>query len=110
MSGALLTDLELMILLAVLRMGEHAYGVTVTREIEHTGGRNVAIAVVYATLERLQDRGLVTHSYGDPTPARGGRAKKFFQVTAKGIRQIKDTQGALMALWRGLPELKGRAT
>ena len=62
MPGALLTDLELMILLAVLRRREDAYGVTITREIEETGGRSVAVAVVYATLDRLKDRGLVTRS------------------------------------------------
>jgi DNA-binding PadR family transcriptional regulator len=109
MSRDLLTDLELMILLAVLRVGENAYGVTITREIEDTGGRSVAVAVVYATLDRLQERGLVTSSIGDPTPERGGKAKRFFQVTGKGIRQIKDTQRALTALWRGVPELKGGA-
>jgi DNA-binding PadR family transcriptional regulator len=106
MSRDLLTDLELMILLAVLRVGETAYGVTITREIEETGGRSVALAHAYAILDRLEDRGLVTHSFGDPTPERGGRAKKFFQVTGKGIRQVKDTQQALMALWKGIPELR----
>lgn len=110
MPSDLLTDLELMILLAVLRTGENAYGVTIAREIEDTGGRAVAVAVVYATLGRLEDRGLVTHSYGDPTPERGGRAKKFFHVTARGVKQIRDTQRALMALWKGLPVLKGQST
>jgi DNA-binding PadR family transcriptional regulator len=107
MSRDLLTDLELMILLAVLRVGESAYGVTIAREIEGTAGRSVAIALVYATLERLQERGLVTSWMGDPTPERGGRAKRFFEVTGKGIRQIKTTQSALTALWKGLPELRG---
>lgn len=110
MPGTLLTDLELMILLAVLRRRGDAYGVTITREIERTAGRSVAVAVVYATLDRLGARGLVTHTYGDPTPERGGRAKKYFQVTGLGVRQVKDTQRALMALWRGLPELRGQAT
>ena len=109
MAGELLTDLELMTLLAVLRRREDAYGVTITRELEETAGRSVAIAVVYATLARLGDRGLVTHSYGDPTPERGGRAKKFFQVTTLGIRRIKGTQRALTSLWMGLPELTGPA-
>jgi PadR family transcriptional regulator PadR len=106
MARSLLTDLELMIMLAVLRMGDDAYGVTITREIEHTGGRSVAIAVAYATLDRLQTRGLVTSSYGDPTPERGGRAKKFFRVTTKGLRQIRITQLALTALWTGIPALR----
>jgi len=97
-----LTDLELMILLAVMRVGEHAYGVTVAREIEATTGRAVALAVVYTTLDRLEARGLVTSSIGDPTPERGGRAKRFFEVTVPGIRQVRTTQTAFTALWNGL--------
>jgi PadR family transcriptional regulator, regulatory protein PadR len=104
----LLTDLELMLLLAVLRVGATAYGVTIAREIEETGGRRVAIALVYSTLDRLQERGLVTSWTGDPSPERGGRAKRFFEVTRKGIRQIKATQAALTALWSGVPALKRR--
>jgi len=110
MSRDLLTDLELMIVLAVLRVGDNAYGVTITRQIEETAGRSVPIALVYATLDRLQDRGLVLSWKGDPTPERGGRAKRFFEVTAKGIRQIKDTQRAFTALWKGIPQLKDRTT
>ena len=102
-----LTDLELMILLAVVRLGDEAYGVTITREIEQTTGRAVAVAVVYATLDRLEERGLVTSSVGDPTPERGGRAKRFFRVTSKGLRQARHTQSALIALWTGVPELRG---
>jgi PadR family transcriptional regulator PadR len=107
MTRTLLTDLELMILLAVMRVGDEAYGVTVTREIEETTGRAVAVAVVYATLDRLEDRGLVTSAVGDPTPERGGRAKRFFRVTARGVRQTRDTQKALSALWNGVPALRG---
>ena len=107
MGRALLTDLELMVLLAIMRVGEGAYGVTVTREIEATTGRNVAVAVVYATLDRLQDRGLVTSFVGDPTPERGGRAKRFFRITSRGLRQVRDTRSALSALWTGVPELRG---
>jgi PadR family transcriptional regulator, regulatory protein PadR len=107
MGRDLLTDLELMILLAVLRVGDEAYGVPVAREIEQTGGRVVALAVVYATLDRLEDSGLVTSSVGDPTPERGGRAKRFFRVTPKGLRQVRNTQTALTALWQGVPALSG---
>ena len=107
MTRAHLTDLELMILLAAMRVGDAAYGVTITREIEATAGRGIAVAVVYATLDRLEDRGLVTSAVGDPTPERGGRAKRFFRVTAKGMRQARDTQRALTALWEGVPELRG---
>jgi PadR family transcriptional regulator PadR len=109
MSRSTLTDFELMILLAILRVGDDAYGVPIAREIEETGRRNVAIAAVYAALERLEDRGLVSSSLGDPTPERGGRAKKFFRVTGKGVRLVRDTHEGLTAMWRGLSVLKERA-
>lgn len=107
----LLTDLELMVLLAVLRLEEEgAYGVTIARVIEEVAGRSVAMAVVYATLDRLESRDLVTSWTGEPTPERGGRAKRFFRVSPMGTRQVKATQRALSALWEGVPALKGRAT
>src|SRR5438067_1325736 len=102
-----LTDFELMILLAILRLGEDAYGVPIAREIEETGKRKVLVAAIYAALDRLEGNGLVTSSYGDPTPERGGRAKRFFKVTAKGLKAVKDTQRAFTALWSGIPQLKG---
>jgi PadR family transcriptional regulator PadR len=108
MSRSTLTDFELMILLAILRVGESAYGVPIAREIEETGRRSVAIAAVYAALERLEERGLVSSSLGDPTPERGGRAKKFFQVTRSGVRVVRETQQGLTAMWHGLSVLKGR--
>jgi PadR family transcriptional regulator PadR len=104
-----LTDFELMILLAILRVGENAYGVPVAREIETTAGRTVLLGAVYAALDRLQRAGLVSSTVGDPTPERGGRAKRFFRVTGNGLRAIKDTQRALTALWTNVPALKGGA-
>jgi DNA-binding PadR family transcriptional regulator len=96
-----------MILLAVLRVGEDAYAVPVAREIETTAGRAVTLASVYVALERLEARGLVGSSVGEPTPERGGRAKRFFQVTPKGLRSIRETQRSLVALWEGLTQLAG---
>jgi DNA-binding PadR family transcriptional regulator len=110
MSRSLLTDFELMILLAALRVGDDAYGVLIAREIEITGGRSVVLGAVYAALERLERNGLVSSSMGDPTPERGGRAKRFFRVTPRGIRAVKETQQALIALWADLPQLKERRT
>ena len=103
----LLTDFELMILLAVLRVGDDAYGVPIAQQIEDVAGRSVVRAAVYTALDRLQERGLVTSSVGDPTPERGGRAKRYFRVTGKGLKATKDTQRALIALWSGIPQLKG---
>jgi PadR family transcriptional regulator PadR len=106
MKRKLLTDFELMILLAILRLDE-AYGVPIAREIEATAGRKVVLGAVYAALDRLEDRGIVASNIGDPTPERGGRAKRYFRVTAPGLRALKETQRALVALWANLPELKG---
>ena len=103
-----LTDFELMILLSILRLGDEAYGVPIAREIETTGGRSVVLAAVYAALDRLEANGLVSSSVGEPTPERGGRAKKFFDVTPAGLRAVRQTQQALTNLWSGIPQLKGR--
>jgi len=102
-----LTDFELMILLAIMRVGEDAYGVPVAREIEATGRRAVLLGAVYAALDRLQEMGLVSSSVGDPTPERGGRAKRFFRVTSKGLKAVKEAQRSLVAMWTNLPALKG---
>lgn len=102
-----LTDFELMILLAILRVGDEAYGVPIAREIERTANRNVVLAAVYAALTRLEERGFISSRHGDPTPERGGRAKRFFTVTGHGRRAVRDTHRALTALWNGVPELKG---
>ena len=108
MQRQLLTDFELMILLAILRAGEDAYGVRIADEIERTGRRSVLIGAVYAALDRLERNELVASSVGDPTPERGGRAKRYFEVTPRGLRAVKQTQHALVALWTDLPQLKER--
>lgn len=98
-----------MILLAILRARDEAYGVRIAEEIERSGRRKVVMGAVYAALDRLQRNGLVSSTVGDPTPERGGRAKRFFAVTPQGVRAVKQTQAALVALWTGVPQLKERA-
>ena len=107
MARRLLTDFELMILLAILRVADDAYGVRIAREIEETAGRSAQLAAIYAALDRMESRGLVGSTLGEPTPERGGRAKRLFRVTPKGLTQAKDTQQALTALWSNLPQLRG---
>ncbi len=107
MNERFLTDFELMVMLAVLRVRDEAYGVPIAREIEETAGRSVTHAAVYLALDRLCQHGLVTSRLGDPTPERGGRAKKLFSITPTGLRAIRRTQSAFIALWKGIPELKG---
>ena len=98
---------DLWVLLAVLRLEEdEAYGVPISTEIGRTTGRSVALATVYATLERLEDRGLVSSRLGESTAQRGGRAKRHFRVTPKGVRQVREAKGALVKMWRGIRQLQ----
>ena len=105
-----LTDFELMLVLAILRTGDEAYGVEIAREIERSCGRRVVLAAAYAALDRLERNKLVASRVGSPTPERGGRAKRFFTVTPRGLRAARETQQALVTLWRDLPQLKERLT
>lgn len=101
-----LGELELMLLLAVIHLGEEAYGVPISRELEKHRGRDVAVGSVYAALERLETKGLVTSMLGDPTPERGGKAKRFFRITKEGLRQVHETRRVLMRLWKMIPDLR----
>jgi len=105
-----LGEFELMILLAVIHLGDDAYGVPISRELERHRGRGVSVGSVYAALERMEAKGLVASTLGDPTPERGGKAKRYFTVTKAGLRQVHETRRVLSRLWRTLPELKGEQT
>jgi PadR family transcriptional regulator, regulatory protein PadR len=101
---------ELMVMLAVLRLAREAYGVPIAAEIAKRTGREMMQGSVYAILERLESKGLVTSRLGEATPQRGGRAKRYFTLTAEGVRQVRDAQRALEALWVCLPRLSGTKT
>ena len=97
-----LGEFEHIIVLALLRLEDRAYGVTVRQEIEFRIQREVSIGAVYATLDRLETKGYVKSHHGDPTPERGGRSKRFFRVTAKGMAAVNRTQRALQSMVEGL--------
>jgi DNA-binding PadR family transcriptional regulator len=105
-----LGEFELMIILAVIHLGEEAYGVPISRELERLRGKDVSVGSVYAALERLESKGLVASSLGDPTPERGGKAKRYFRITKAGLRQVHETRRTLSKLWKKLPERKGERT
>jgi DNA-binding PadR family transcriptional regulator len=107
MSRESLGHFELLVLLALLRQGDEAYGVPIARAIEQSTGKPVILASVYNTLERLEQKGLVRSTFGDPTPERGGRAKRYFAATAAGLREVRAAKKALTVLWRGLPVYGG---
>lgn len=97
-----LGEFEHIVVLALLRLDDGAYGVSVRQEIEARTRREVSIGAVYATLDRLEQKGYVKSRHGDPTPERGGRSKRFFRVTAKGAAAVNRTQQALQSMSEGL--------
>lgn len=100
-----LNETEQMVLLALVHLGDDAYGVTVRREIEERSGHSVSIAAVYACLDRLSRQGFAASWLSDPTPERGGRARKHFRITAAGAAALKDARRAMDRMWAGVDEL-----
>lgn len=100
--GDLLGSLEHIVLLALVRLGPGAYGMTVRREIEQRTGRSISIGAVYSTLERLEAKGFVSSSTGDPTPERGGRAKRLFRIETGGEQALATSHDAIRKMTVGL--------
>ena len=100
---------ETLLMLAVLRLGENAYGVTIREELLDKAGKDVAVGAIYTGLERLARKGYVQSRLGDPTPERGGRAKRFYRLTAAGSNVLIDTQRAMRRLSSGLKLARGVA-
>jgi len=103
MSDALaLGEFEHIVLLAILRLGDRAYGVTIRAEMQERTGREPAPGALYTTLDRLEDKGLLTSRLGDPTPQRGGRAKRYVKVSAQGMEALNHARHCYLRLWEGL--------
>ena len=100
-----LGQLELMVLFAVIQPAK-SYGVQISRDIAQKSGREVALASVYAALERLEKKGLVTSALGTPSAERGGKARTYFQPTAAGLAEARDTHRTLQKLAVGLAAFK----
>ena len=101
-----LGEFEQIVLLAILRLGDNAYGVTIGTEINACTRREPTPGALYTTLDRLEDKGLVTSRMGDPTPQRGGRAKRYFVLNSKGLAAITRAQQSYRRLLEGY-ELPG---
>ena len=100
-----LGELEQLVLLCLLRLGEGGYGVSVRLELDQRASRQVSLGTVYKTLLRLESKGFVHARVGDPTPERGGRRKKHYVVTAAGRRALERAVAAVRELSRGLDAL-----
>ena len=101
-------SLEHIVLLAVMRLGQNAYGVTVRGEIASATGRDISIGAVYATLVRLESKGLISSYTGEPTAERGGRAKRYFRMTAQGEGAVRNTHEIILKMSAGLKGLQAR--
>jgi len=97
-----LGEFEQIVLLAVIRLGEDAYGVPIRREIEDRTGRSLTVGALYRTFDRLEEKGYITSWFSDPIPERGGRSKRYFKVKPPGMRALRETREALPAMWDGL--------
>lgn len=101
--GEFLGEFEQLVLLALIRLGDDGYGMAVRRELETRAGRSVSIGAVYATLDRMEVKGLVKSRLGEISDERGGRAKKCFSITGAGARALDKSQQALRHMLEGLP-------
>jgi PadR family transcriptional regulator, regulatory protein PadR len=99
---------EQAVLLAIVRLGDDAYGRAILEEVQARLERDVAAGAVHATLERLEHKGLLTSRLGSGTPVRGGRARRFYRLQPAGVRALNDARAAVDTLWHGLKwPLKG---
>lgn len=96
-----LGEFEQLVLFAVLQLDD-PYGVSVRQEIERRTGRRVSAGAVYTTLERLESRGLVMSRWGDPTPERGGKRKRYYELRPSGRQALARSWHAMRAMARGV--------
>ena len=100
--GSFLGEFEQVVLLAVARLGNDGYGVTIRQEIQKQARREVTIGAVYATLSRLEEKGLATSWEGDSEARRGGRARRHYRIEPAGARALEATRGMMDRMWDGV--------
>ena len=106
-AAPILGEFEQLVLLALLRLGRDAYGASVSTEIEQHSGRAVSVSAVHTTLDRLEEKGFVRSRLGDPTPQRGGKRKRHYEVLPAGMRAVQHSIRALRRMTDGLDDLLG---
>ena len=98
-------EFEQLVLLAILRLGEDAYGLPVVDEIARESGRKVLAPAAYVALRRLEDKGLVSGERRATTPKRSGRPRRYYRVTPAGLARLRDSRRTLLRMWSGLQTL-----
>lgn len=101
------SELEQMVLLAILRLGPEAYALAIIRELDLEGGRDVSRGALYKTLERMQGKGYLAWTTEEATPGRGGHPRRLFTVTPAGVEVLRTSRDALLRLWDGLDGILG---
>lgn len=97
-----LGEFEQLTLLAVLRLGKEAYGARLREELSSQAGREATVSSIFITLTRLETKGMVTSWMGEPTQVRGGKARRFFRVEARGLAALNQARDRLLAMWDGV--------
>ena len=110
MTSRHLGELEQLIMLAVMRLKDDAYGAAIQRELSDRAGREVALGTVYVTLSRLEAKGLVRSWLGESTPERGGKARRHYGLEPLGVTALNDTRSALARMWEGMGSHSPRRT
>jgi PadR family transcriptional regulator, regulatory protein PadR len=104
-----LGEFETSVLLAILHLQGRGYGVSIADEIERRTGKSVSFGAVYATLDRMQKKGLISSELGEPTPERGGKPKRFYRINAPGERALREAQAVTERMWAGVPPMGATA-
>jgi DNA-binding PadR family transcriptional regulator len=104
-----LGEFEQIVLLAVLRVGDGAYGPRILQEVRTSGSRRVSRGALYVTLARLEEKGLLHCRSAESNPARGGRPRRYLRVSAAGVRALRASRATLVRLWAGLEAALGEA-
>jgi DNA-binding PadR family transcriptional regulator len=102
MATTTLGTLELATLLSVARFGDDAYGLAVRQDLSERAGRDYSVGAIYTTLQRLEDKGLVTSQASEPLPVRGGRSRRLFSITGAGARAIRNAERQAASMWAGV--------
>ncbi len=97
-----LGEFEMIVALAIMHLGDNAYGNSIRADIERRSLRKVSRGAVYATLDRLEKKGMTSSRFGDPSPERGGRAKRLFQIEEPGLVALRESKAVLQRMWGGL--------
>lgn len=100
--GGYLGEFEQLVMLAILRLGNEGYGMTVRRELQKTARRSVTIGSVYGTLERLEEKGLVASWRGEPEAVQGGRSRRYFRLLPRGKRALASARDMMGRMWEGV--------